>query len=31
VVRLAADHPGAGDADVPALLREALAMLARAR
>jgi Holliday junction DNA helicase RuvA len=31
VVRLAADHPGAGDADVPALLREALAMLARSR
>ena len=31
VVRLAADHPGATDADVPALLREALALLARGR
>lgn len=31
VVRLAAEHPRATDADVPALLREALAMLARSR
>lgn len=30
-VRLAAEHPGATDADVPALLREALAMLAGSR
>lgn len=30
-VRLAADHPDATDADVPALLREALAMLAGSR
>ena len=31
LVRLAAEHPGAGDGDVPALLREALALLGRAR
>ena len=31
LVRLAGDHPTAGDADVPALLREALALLGRAR
>ena len=31
VVRLAADHPSAGDDDVPGLLREALAQLGRAR
>ncbi|MBC7374940.1 MAG: Holliday junction branch migration protein RuvA [Frankiales bacterium] len=31
VVRLAADHPAASEADVPGLLREALAMLGRAR
>lgn len=31
VTRLAEAHPGAGDADVPALLREALAHLGRAR
>lgn len=31
VVRLAAEHPDAGDADVPRLLREALAQLGRAR
>ena len=31
VLRVAADHPDAGDADVPALLREALALLGRAR
>ena len=31
VARLADAHPGAGEADVPALLREALAMLGRAR
>ena len=31
VVALAAAHPGAGDADVPQLLREALARLGRAR
>ena len=31
VVRLAGEHPGAGAADVPGLLREALAMLGRAR
>ena len=31
VVRLAAEHPAAVDADVPALLREALAQLGRAR
>ena len=31
VVRLAEVHPAATDADVPALLREALAMLGRAR
>jgi len=31
VVALAAAHPGAGDADVPQLLREALAQLGRAR
>ena len=31
VARLAEAHPGAGDADVPALLREALAQLGRAR
>lgn len=31
VVRLAADHPDATEADVPALLREALAQLGRAR
>ncbi len=31
VVRLSADHPDAADADVPRLLREALAQLGRAR
>jgi Holliday junction DNA helicase RuvA len=31
MVRLAAEHPGAGEADVPGLLREALAQLGRAR
>ena len=31
VTRLAADHPEAGNADVPVLLREALALLGRAR
>jgi Holliday junction DNA helicase RuvA len=31
VVRLAAEHPAAGPADVPSLLREALAQLGRAR
>jgi Holliday junction DNA helicase RuvA len=31
VARLAAEHPGAGEAHVPALLREALALLGRAR
>jgi Holliday junction DNA helicase RuvA len=31
VVRLAAAHPGASEADVPALLREGLAMLSKAR
>ncbi len=31
VARLAQDRPGAGDADVPALLREALARLSRSR
>ena len=31
VARLAEAHPGAGEADVPALLREALSMLGRAR
>jgi Holliday junction DNA helicase RuvA len=31
VVRLAEAHPEAGDADVPALLREALALLGRTR
>lgn len=31
VVRLAADHPDATEADVPALLREALAQLGRSR
>jgi Holliday junction DNA helicase RuvA len=31
VVRLAAEHPAAGEADVPGLLREALAQLGRAR
>ena len=31
VVRLAEAHPEAGDADVPALLREALALLGRSR
>jgi Holliday junction DNA helicase RuvA len=31
VGRLAAEHPGAGEADVPALLREALGQLGRAR
>jgi Holliday junction DNA helicase RuvA len=31
VLRLAAEHPEAGEADVPALLREALAQLGRAR
>ncbi len=31
VVRLAAEHPGAADADVPSLLREALGRLGRAR
>ena len=31
VVRLAAEHPGAGEADVPVLLRKALAQLGRAR
>lgn len=31
VVRLAAEHPGAGEDDVPSLLREALAQLGRAR
>ena len=31
VARLAELHPAAGDGDVPALLREALAMLSRAR
>lgn len=31
VVRLAAEHPGATQADVPALLRSALAQLGRAR
>ena len=31
VVRLAGDHPDATEADVPALLREALAQLGRAR
>ena len=31
VARLADAHPGAGEADVPALLREALALLGRAR
>ena len=31
VTRLAAEHPSAGEADVPALLREALAQLGRAR
>jgi len=31
VARLAGAHPGAGEADVPALLREALALLGRAR
>lgn len=31
VVRLAAEHPAAGEAEVPTLLREALAMLGRAR
>jgi Holliday junction DNA helicase RuvA len=31
VTRLAADHPAAGDTDVPVLLREALALLGRAR
>jgi Holliday junction DNA helicase RuvA len=31
VVRLAGDHPGATEADVPSLLREALAQLGRSR
>ncbi len=31
VARLAQEHPAAGDADVPALLREALALLSRSR
>lgn len=31
VVRLAGEHPGAGESDVPALLRAALTLLGRAR